>query len=170
MKVRVYDNLVSHEDNEYYRKLLLKAPFYYGTIDDPGSKPSGLINEFEHENIQIYPILEKIKDFYLNKIFEVEPTFKESKPTVTRLNLFLPRETPRFHDDSKEWITFIFYINPDFEPNEGGETQFIINKQLKSVPSLPGRLVMFDGGIIHRATSFLNEARLTLVFSFEKLK
>ena len=132
-----------------------------------------MVNRFTETDIKVYPKLKEVEEFYLNKLFEVEPMLKKLKIVVKRLNLFLPRETPRFHTDYKDLdkrITCIFYINPAVDLNEGGETQFIINRELECVSSLPGRLVVFDSGILHRATSFLNEARLTLVFSFEKLK
>jgi hypothetical protein len=169
MKLCVYDNVVSKRDNDVYRDLLLKGPFYYGAIDGPNSKPSGLINGFWDLDMKLYPQLKTIREFYLNKIYQIEPSFKKRPIGVERLNLFLPGENPEFHTDHKDWITCMFYINPELSINEGGETQFHSKENFHCVSSKPGRLVIFDGGIEHRATSFRTHPRLTLVFSFVKL-
>ena len=168
--ISVYDNVVSKQDNNVYRNILLNAPFYYGAFDNPNSKPTGLVSGFSDLHVKLYPELKTIRDFYLNKIYQIEPSLKKNPIIVIRLNLFLPGETPEFHIDHKDQIICMFYINPELSINEGGETQFYSEQNFTCISSKPGRLVIFDGGLKHRATSFLNEPRLTLVFCFEKSK
>jgi|SRR5210317_39072 Rps23 Pro-64 3,4-dihydroxylase Tpa1-like proline 4-hydroxylase len=162
----VYDDVITNEEVEKYGSMMLyNCPFFYGERDNPSTQPSGMVCDFTEINI---PELHEILENLLNKIKEKCKDLKDCKLYRTYLNLFLPGETPSFHIDGENTVTCLYYINPNVNPNEGGETQFLIDNQIKGVMSKPGRLVVFDGNIEHRATSFTHFPRMTLAFKFKK--
>ena len=52
------------------------------------------------------------------------------------------------------------------ELNEGGETQFLISNEIKGILPIPNRMVIFNGLIYHKATSFRNQHRYTIAIKF----
>ena len=168
----IYDDLFSDEEVQTYRDILLyNCPFTYGEIDGPGTLPSGVVCDFTmimESGGYIDTVIKKILNNLLNKIYEKNEFLKEFKLYRTYLNLFIPKENTCFHIDGEDTITCLYYINPKLEFNEGGETQFMINDEIRGIRSIPGRLVTFDGGLLHRATSFKSQPRLTLAFKFHK--
>ena len=82
------------------------------------------------------------------------------------INCFAPSENPYFHVDG-DGLTFLYYItNHVWGPNDGGETQFLIDNEIKAVLPISNRLVGFDGNILHRATPFRDKHRFTLAAKF----
>ena len=81
------------------------------------------------------------------------------------INCFAPNENPYFHTDG-EGVTFLHYANDRFDLQEGGETQFYVDENIYGVIPIPNRLVMFDGRILHRATSFRNGHRFTVAIKY----
>ena len=79
--------------------------------------------------------------------------------------LFAPSETPYFHTDG-EGITFLYYPNLEWNLQDGGETQFYVDGNILGVPPAPNRLVMFDGEIVHRASSFRDRYRFTVAIKY----
>jgi ectoine hydroxylase-related dioxygenase (phytanoyl-CoA dioxygenase family) len=51
--------------------------------------------------------------------------------------------------------------------DEGGETYFIQTDFIKGVSFVPGRMVLFDSNIMHKATSFRNKDRYTIALKFK---
>jgi hypothetical protein len=48
----------------------------------------------------------------------------------------------------------------------GGETQFVIDDEIKGVFPIPNRMVMFNANILHRATTFRSRHRFTLAIKY----
>lgn len=96
---------------------------------------------------------------------------RQPKIKAIYMNLNYPGEYQFSHYDGKG-ITALLYINPSWNFDWAGETQFYTDK--KSTHSrlalpVPNRLVMFDGMILHRGgvPSFLaQDFRRTLVFRY----
>ena len=82
------------------------------------------------------------------------------------VNCFAPCENPYFHTDGDTGITFLYYANNSWNPNDGGETQIIVNDEIKGILPLPNRIVGFDASLLHRATSFRFKHRFTLAAKF----
>ena len=83
------------------------------------------------------------------------------------INCFAPSENPYFHIDNDNGLTFLYYVtNHDWGENDGGETQFLINDEIRGVLPLSNRLVGFDATLLHRATSFRDRHRFTLAAKF----
>ena len=167
--ILVYDDIFSKEEVEKMRELLLyESPFVYGIADNRNQPPTGMTYEFTKPFAPVDIQLHKLANSLIHKIFEQTDKIKNKKIHTIRTNLFIPGENPYFHSDGDEFITCMYYMNPYFHPDEGGETQFLIGGEIKGILPKPGRLVIFDGSIIHRATSFRTQPRLTLVISFYK--
>ena len=167
--ITIHDNLFSNEQIDKFRNFLLyNCQFDYGERDNLNSPPCGLVCDFTERDESLHPNFDIILKSLLSKIFEQHEQLKKSKIQSVYLNLFLPRETPQFHTDGEDTITCLCYLNPRLNYNEGGETQFIIDDEIKGVISKPGRLVVFNGKLLHRATSFLTQPRLTLAFKFQR--
>ena len=84
--------------------------------------------------------------------------------TVDRfyVNRFKPKEVPQFHADG-DVITCLLYADPgNWSPHDHGETQLLIGGEIRGILPLPNRMLVFDGRILHRATSFQTRVRHTI--------
>lgn len=98
------------------------------------------------------------------------PQFK-SKLNRIHSNLHLYGDLQFPHVDCEKGCTAIYYANSDWDPNWTGETIFF-NSQKEAIYAIapkPGRVVIFDGTILHRAgvpSRQCFEPRITLAFKF----
>jgi hypothetical protein len=165
--ISVYDSLFSKDEMDKIINIMLRnCPFHYGECDNPNTPPTGLVCDFG--KIQLDERFQKLLNDFVNKIYEKNEILKNTKLYRIYLNYFAPGENPYFHIDGRGTMTCLYYLNPEHDVNEGGETQFLINNEIKGVQSKPGRLVIFDGSLKHRATSFRSHPRLTLAIKFHK--
>ena len=84
--------------------------------------------------------------------------------TVDRfyVNRFQPREVPQFHADG-DVVTCVLYADPgNWTPHDHGETQLLINAEIRGILPIPNRMLVFDGRLLHRATSFQTRRRHTI--------
>lgn len=168
--ISVYDNILTPEETEKYRNMLLRnCPFAYGERDNPNTEPTGVVCDFTkliNSGGTLGPAFNNMLENLLNNIYKNNESLKNMNLYRMYLNLFIPNENPSFHTDGDNTITCLYYLNPLYNLNEGGETQFLIDEEIKGVISKPGRLAIFDGGLEHRATSFKTKPRLTMAFKF----
>jgi hypothetical protein len=168
--ISVYDNILTPEETEKYRNALLhNCPFTYGERDNPNTEPTGVVCDFTkliNSGATLSPAFNNMLENLLNNIYKNDESLKNMNLYRMYMNLFIPNENPSFHIDGKNTVTCLYYLNPSLDPNEGGETQFLIDEEIKGIISKPGRLTIFDGGLLHRATSFKSHPRLTLAFKF----
>jgi len=66
-------------------------------------------------------------------------------------------------------MTGLYYINDHWDYQDGGETQFLIDDEIRGIPPIPNRLVCFDSNILHRATTFRDKFRFTLALKYGDL-
>ena len=156
MDIYVYDNVFSDEENDkLYNDILYNNSFTYGERDNPSTPVSGLV--FNFENGPFYDVAIKANSNLSNL-----------KLQRSYVNLFLPKEIPYFHIDGEQVVTCLFYLSPQYDLDEGGETQLFFDNKILGVQSKPKRLVVFDGAIKHRATSFRSYPRITVALKFLK--
>jgi hypothetical protein len=164
--IKIYDGIINEQKSKnWYDIVLDSASFKYGERDNKKNEPTGLTIDFKKSNVS--PIIKKINDELLFLLNKIDPNFTIENCDRSYLNFFIKREMPYFHTDG-DVTTCMFYINPKYELDEGGETQFYVDGNIKGVCPVPGRLVVFDGNITHKATSFKNHPRLTFVYKFRK--
>lgn len=173
MEIRVVDNFLSDDD---FNKVLVyckDASYSYGEVDGVEDSNDdtfciGMIHQLFPDSTE--------KQREIVEIFRIEcekqfPEIKEYKASRMYINCFASSENPYFHIDSffpdLKSYTCLFYANDRWKIDDGGETQFYVNNILYGVPPEPNRMVLFDGRIQHRATSFRNRHRFTIAIKYD---
>lgn len=136
-----------------------RVSYKMGEADNIQSPPTGGVFEINKEN-KLFNLL----DEYLKKEFK---QLKNLKCYRAYINYFNFNENPYFHDDGNNGYTCLFYPNIDYELNESGETQFLVNNEIRGILPIPNRMILFDAKIIHRATSFRSKNRFTLAIKYQ---
>ena len=156
-----FDDVMSEDkNNEIYNFLLNETQYSYGERDRPHHTPVGMVVELDGTDLGNY-----LRDVAISKFDKLDGLELQR----SYVNLFLPNDRPYFHQDG-DVFTCLFYITPQYDIGEGGETQFIVNNIIQGLPPRPARLVVFDGEMWHRATSYRSHPRLTAAVKFEKKK
>ena len=178
--IEIYDDVCTYKENIELYNVLLNGRFEYGEFDLPHHPPTGLIATIDQTSDVFKRLLELIrskpsKNLSLNNQTNLLRDAHKYSGIVfeghsgvsvrSYVNLFLPNERPFFHPDGNV-ITCLFYFTPEYDIDEGGETQFYVDSQLLGVLPKPGRLVVFDGNIQHRATSYRTKPRITVAIKF----
>ena len=168
--IEVFDNVLDYETVMELREIILKENETSGLSesDRPGEVPavSTTINFDEGEGAQKPCEIE----LCLDKCHELIPRLQKMNNYRNSINVYPPKALPYWHEDtvpSNPSITTLLYINPNVELDELGETQFYIKDEIRCIQSKPGRLIAFDGRILHRAMGFRTLDRLTIAMKFE---
>jgi hypothetical protein len=162
-KIKVWDDVLFVADFNYVSLAVSKLDYKLGEKDDYDTPPIGMIAELNTEHAiykmftPMFDQIEELNGLYCDRAY---------------VNLFSKNEDAFFHDD-RCMQTILFYCNPYWELNDGGETKFVeLNDKslplMIAVPPIPNRLVMFPGDLGHTATSLRHEKRFTLAFKMEK--
>jgi hypothetical protein len=158
-RLEVVDGLFSEEESIDFVKHIIHYNFQYGERDSANLPPTGMVHYLDELN----PIYKKV-------LQRTEQAFPDlSTATIERkyVNFFMPCEYPNFHQDG-HGITVLHYITDFYDQMQGGETQFIDdNQNIVGIFPKPGRVVLFDGMIMHRATSYKSHPRLTLAIKYK---
>jgi hypothetical protein len=114
-----------------------------------------------------------INNIFVNTLYSKIDLLKECTNYRSYINCFVPGENPYWHQDHQEGegYTCLYYPNIEYnELNKGGETQFLIDgPEIKGILPIPNRMVIFDGLIYHKATSFRSQHRYTVAIKFGRL-
>ena len=155
--IKIHDNFLDLEDLKSFYSFCLKSPYYYGERDAPNLAPTGLVTPLDSDNFW-YKVFEERS----REVFGIE-----QKIYRMYINLFLPRELPNFHRDGPPGEhTLLFYPNPYKDLNLGGETKFVIDNEIRSIPPVTNRSILFDATLMHSASSFRENPRFTLAIKF----
>jgi hypothetical protein len=120
--------------------------------DHPDYEPVGLACNLSKNSITYKALEGELRKLFAGS-WEIERIY---------VNRFQPKEVPRFHFDG-DVLTCLLYADPvDWHPDEHGETQLLLNGEIRGVLPLANRLLIFDGRLMHRATSFENHVRHTV--------
>lgn len=160
--IEIVDQFLS--EDEYYRVESIKySPnFRYGEYD------VHLTTKFMKNGmtLDLTPDYE-VYQIFSNKINNNFEIIKNLKIYRMYVNCFAPSEWSYYHTDSDDYgITFLYYINDFWEINDGGETHFLINDEIKGILPIPNRLIMFDSRLLHRATPFKSNHRFSLAVKY----
>ena len=138
-----------------------ECAYKYGEKDYEELKfPTGLTSNIDR-NSEVWNLVE---NQIQNKIWIV----KHKQIHRMYVNCFAPTENPYFHKDGYSGYTLLFYPTIDWNLDEGGETQFIINDEIKGVLPISNRMVAFSADILHKATSFRSKHRFTLAVKYNE--
>jgi hypothetical protein len=157
---RIYNNLT--EDSEKIKHFYMEVAnlnYHYGEQDSKDTPPTGMVAELP-EDTKVFATL---KEIYKNS------EHYRHYPRLDRayVNLFAPRELAFYHTDG-DCMTLLYYANPMWHPNQGGETKIMnsVDMDVESVAPVPGRIVIFDGRREHTATPFRDMHRFTVALKF----
>ena len=162
MEINYIDNFLTEEQHNAVNQYCLNADYKYGESDRfDDTPPTGMVSDILDDS-SVYNILEE-------NIFNKARELVEDKEIYRMyVNYFAPSENPYFHIDGGEGdITFLYYPNLKWCIDDGGETQFLVDKNLYGVLPIPNRLLLFDASIMHRATSFRQSHRFTVAIKYE---
>lgn len=147
-------------DEKTHRKLFefcQRSQYRYGECDEYGLPPVGMVSDIMPTGNVVYEIFKR----------EIEAEFEVlNNPYRMYINLFTPGEQPFWHKDGKTGSTCLYYPNLEWEPNYLGETQFLVDGEIRGIVPKPNRLVAFDANITHRATTFRQDHRFTIAIKY----
>ena len=157
--IQVFDNFFDNEQEFLFvAQSCQKGTYTYGERDSPNTEPTGLVFNI-NKNSDLWTLVEKQIQ---RKIFVV----KHKQIHRMYVNCFAPTENPYFHKDGYFGYTLLFYPTIEWNLDDGGETQFIVNDEIKGVLPIANRMVLFSANILHRATSFRSKHRFTLAVKY----
>lgn len=156
MSIKIIDNLITKKEQKIIWDELQTKNYLVGETDGPGLPPTGSVATLEKKDKTFKIINKKLSNFInIKKLYR------------SYINCFFPNENPYFHIDKDKGTTVLYYANLEkYELDEGGETQFF-KKEIKGVLPLPGRIVLFNSNILHKATSFRSKNRYTVAFKYD---
>jgi hypothetical protein len=160
--IQVYDDVMSIENNnKLYNEMLYHLPFKYGEYDGEEHKdfPTGVVADITDNFLY--------RNIFQSLVFRKCEYLKQAKLERVHVTLFSPNERPFFHHDG-DVTGCLFYLTPKFDLDEGGETQFFIDGNITGILPKPARMIVFDGTILHRATSFRTKPRITVSVRYKK--
>jgi len=161
--IKIFDNLISSKLQLEIHKEVLSLK-YYSEKDFPNDEISvGFSSDIDKNGFiyrcfsNIFLNIPEIQNKYLHRLY---------------VNKFLPKEIPVFHVDynTEDSYTVLYYSSDKkFNLNQFGETQFYLSEvdEVKGILAKPGRIVIFNSNILHRATSFKDYDRYTIAFKFK---
>ena len=153
--IEITDNFLSTDDAYSVLDYCMMASYAYGEADCEDTPPTGMVHEI-YETSEIYKLFQS----------KTENLVEGLQLTRMYVNCFAPSENPYFHIDGSHGVTFLYYVNEEWDLHEGGETQFYIDEEIVGILPLPNRMVKFNANIQHRATSFRNRHRFTLAVKY----
>ena len=157
--ILVIDNFFTRKIHLDLNRFCQNTTYIFNEFDRPGAP---LIGGSHIINPQ-----DGIFNFLSKSIKDKVEILKNTKCYKQTINIFIPNENPYFHVDSKDLsYTCLYYPNLSYSLDEGGETQFLINNEIRGILPKPNSLVVFDGRIEHKATSFRTQHRFTYAIKY----
>lgn len=160
--IHIYDNFLSQENQLNVNNSIKKLPYHYGEIDDDGTIPSGVVADFDL-NCGIVQLFDSTLREKSNLLLDNLRIYR------AYVNLFSPDEKSYFHIDyaNPNAYTALYYANvEEWDKNEGGETQFLINNEIYGILPIPNRMVVFKANLLHKATSFHSRHRWSIAIKY----
>ena len=154
--VKILDNLVNQEQIQEIFNFCKKQSYKRIEFDAPGLPYTGLSCNLELED-NLVKFLLKVSNTNKNKLIRAY------------INLFIHDEKPYYHQDETKpgAKTLLYYANPQPKDyNDLGETFFIIDNEIQGVLPIPGRIIIFDAEVWHKATPLRNDDRYTVALKW----
>lgn len=156
--IKVFDNFLSEKDADYVLDYCSSAKYTYGERDNFDTPPVGMVSELSPKS-SIYNLFQNVIN---NSISEV----RSYNLYRAYINCFAPSENPYFHTDGDTGFTLLYYPNKEWQQNDNGETQILLNNQIVGVLPVPNRMLLFEASLLHRATSFRDKHRFTIALKY----
>jgi hypothetical protein len=153
--IKVIDNFLIPDQRDFVIEYCETASYHYGEYDREGLPFTGMVSEID-ETKDIYELF-RYKTEHLVPGLELDRMY---------VNCFAPSENPYFHTDGEDGITFLYYPEQGWALDDGGETQFYIDGEIRGIVPEPNRMVYFDANILHRATTFRDRHRFSVAIKY----
>ena len=156
--IDVIDDFFEESVHQRLYNFCLRARYRYGECDAYGLPPVGMVSDIlPNGHKSPYDLFEE----------SIEREFNICDlPYRMYINLFAPNEQPFWHSDGQTGYTFLYYPNLEWSENDLGETQFLIDGEIKGILPKPNRMLGFDASLLHRATTFRDKHRFTIAIKY----
>lgn len=167
----VVDGLFKADLVQALHTILTKQSFSLSDYDtEATSRIRHWKSEFPPAFFAANPLLQHWHDAIVAKTRDL---FAESDLTLDRVhaNAHLFGDHQHAHIDADPGVTALYFANPDWDTDWQGETIFYApnGEPWQALAPRPGRLAVFDGGIVHRGgvpSRSCFAARLSVAFKF----
>lgn len=160
--IKVYDNLIDKETQARFLSECKSQEYNIDVTDvvEDANTASGCSSAMSIHTY-MYNKLKAIIDTNISEVAGLELY-------DCHVNCFFPREVPNFHTDNESdgSITLLYYANTNNYTEGGTEILDKDNFEVRSILPRPGRIVIFPGNCLHRATSFRDKKRFTVAFKY----
>lgn len=161
--MQVFNDIIDYKTNCDLYELAREKVVEFGKPNPckPGFPVVNKAIHLNHDDPHLNTIIEKI--------YSVCPNLRSMENYTNYINVYPAGVNPYWHSDTPGGSsrTCLVYLNPKTDLDEGGETQFLIDDEIVGVLAKPGRLVVFDGQMLHKGTSFRSIDRVTLAIKFQ---
>lgn len=160
MQIQIFDQALTRAENNEYLAWCRRRPWRWGESDYQGGPPAGVVSDLEDGEAltqlveRAQTLCERLQGLKLNRSY---------------INMFMPGEIPRWHRDGAVW-TVLYYVTDEREPQLGGQTEFLDynTMEIRGVLPQPGRMIVFNGDLLHRATAYPHRERFTIALKFDR--
>jgi hypothetical protein len=153
------DNFFTETEQKVIEEYCLSARYEFGESDQENKPVTGMVHNI--------PETEFIFKLFAKTIYDRAEFTHNMKLYRMYINCFAPSEQANFHTDG-EGYTFLYYpIMKEYDLDEGGETQFLLDGNIFGIRPISNRMSVFDGIIPHRATPLRNNHRFTIAIKYE---
>ncbi len=166
------DNLIERGALEGIHDLFKDLDYGFNDVDRGDTEfARHLVHYFDHDDLETSPAVSLLLSQARAVVDEYGLVTSGIERIYANFNLF--GDFQFAHPDGKTW-TALFFINSVWNANWGGE--FLMYEDgpqpiALSIQPRPGRMVLFDGEIIHRGGSpskYCLDARITLAIKFSR--
>ncbi len=160
MQIQIFDQALTRAENKLFLEWCRRRPWRWGESDYQGGPPAGVVSDLEDSEDRTLLIeraqqlCDKLQGLTVNR---------------TYINMFMPGERPHWHRDGAVW-TVLYYVTEEREPQLGGQTEFLDHNtmEIRGILPQPGRMIVFNGDLLHRATSYPHKERFTVAIKFDR--
>lgn len=153
------DDFFTETEQKIIEEYCLSAKYEFGEKDMQDTIPTGMVHDI--------PETEFVFKLFAKTIYDRAEFTQDMKLYRMYINHFAPSEQANFHLDG-EGYTFLYYpMMEEYDLDEGGETQFLLDGNIFGIRAISNRMTVFDGTIPHRATPFRNKHRFTIAIKYE---
>lgn len=160
MQIEIFNQALDRAENNNLVDWCRRRPWRWGAHDYQGLQASGILSDLEDcedrtaliERAQT--LCPKLKDLELNRAW---------------ISMHMPGEQPPWHRNGAVW-TVVFYLTLATEPRLGAGLEFLdyAGLETRTVLAQPGRMIVFNGDLMHRQHVYPDRECITAVLSFNR--
>ncbi len=156
-KYKIFNDFFSSDEQQSIQDYCSSAKYTFGETDTAITRPIGLVHEMSGGVIH---------ELFRIKTGKIIP--EGLKLYRMYVSCMSPGEIPYFHVDGPNCVTLVYYPQHNWKLNDGGETQIVVDENIHGIVPVSNRIVMFDGNLKYRATTFRSRHRFTVAIKYEE--